>query len=252
MAKIKENNDLLRIPPQAIDLEEAVLGGIMIEPGSDIAAIEILKPESFYKETHQKIFTAIEQLSSDHKPIDQLTVVEQLRVNGDLEFVGGAYYVNMLAGKIGSAAHLEYHAKILAEKYIKRQIINIANQMQKKAYDHSVDVADLLNFSEKEIFDLTISNKSNSRSIEQILKDAVGKIEDLSQQKTQFSGVPSGYSDLDRVTAGWQPSDLIIIAARPSMGKTAFILSMARNMACLLYTSPSPRDRTRSRMPSSA
>lgn len=228
----KENNNLSRIPPQALDLEEAVLGGIMVEPGIDIPVIETLKPESFYKESHQKIFRAIVELSTEHQPIDQLTIVEQLRKNGDLEFVGGAYYVNLLASKVGSAVHLEFHAKIIAEKYIKREIISIGNKMQTRAYDPGEDVKDLLEFSEKEIFDLSYANiKSSSKSMSEILKEAINKIEELGKRETSFSGVPSGFPSLDRITSGWQPSDLIIVAARPSMGKTAFVLSMARNMA---------------------
>ncbi len=231
MAK-KQNEELNRIPPQAVDLEEAVLGAIMIEPGSDISVIETLKPDSFYKENHQKIFKAIVQLSTTHQPIDQLTVVEQLRKNGDLEFVGGPVYINHLASKIGSAAHLEYHSKIIAEKYIKREIINIANKMQTKAYEAAEDVEDLLDFSEKQIFDLVFENvRSASKSMNQIVKTAMDRIQKLGNKQTKLSGIPSGWQSLDRVTSGWQPSDLIIVAARPSMGKTAFVLSMARNMA---------------------
>ncbi|MBN2891804.1 MAG: replicative DNA helicase [Bacteroidales bacterium] len=232
MAKQQENNELNRIPPQAVDVEEAVLGAIMVEPGSDISIVETLKPESFYKEAHQRIFRAIVQLSSEHLPIDQLTIVDQLRKNEDLDFVGGPYYVNLLASKVGSAAHLEYHAKIVAEKYIKREIISIANKMQTKAYEPGEDVQDLLEFSEKKIFDLAFENiKSSSKALEQLIHDAINRIEELGKRETTLSGVPSGFPSLDRVTSGWQRSDLVIVAARPSMGKTAFVLSMARNMA---------------------
>lgn len=233
MAKKQENNnELNRIPPQALDLEEAVLGAIMVEPGSDISAIETLKPDSFYKEAHQKIFRAIVQLSTEHLPIDQLTVVDQLTKNRELDVVGGPYYVNLLASKVGSSAHLDYHAKIIAEKYIKREIISIANKMQTKAYDPGEDVEDVLEFAEKKIFDLAFENiKSSSRAMSQIIHDALNRIEELGKRTTTLSGVPSGFQSLDRITSGWQRSDLVIIAARPSMGKTAFVLSMARNMA---------------------
>jgi replicative DNA helicase len=233
MAKqVLHKEQIDRIPPQALELEEAVLGGVLIDPGSDISILEILKPESFYKESHQKIFKAIQDLSAEHEPIDQLSVANLLRNRGELDLIGGAYYINYLANRIGSAAHIEYHARIVAEKYIKREIISITNRIQTKAYDPGIDVEDLLEYSEKQIFDLAFANiKSSSKSISQILHEAVEHIEELSKKGNTLSGAPSGFPSLDRITSGWQPSDLIIIAARPSMGKTAFVLSMARNMA---------------------
>jgi len=231
MAKQIQNNEYQKIPPQALDIEEAVLGAIMIEPGSDITAMDILKPECFYKEQHQKIFKAIRDLSSAQQPVDQLTVVQQLQKNKDLDFVGGAAYINYLASKVGTAAHLDFHSKIIAEKYIKRELIKISNQIQEKAYDPTSDLEGLLEFSEKQIFDLVLNNVSSAvKPITVVLKETLNKLEELSKKTTTLSGVPSGYTNLDRVTSGWQPSDLIIIAARPSMGKTAFILSMASNM----------------------
>lgn len=231
MAKQTINNEYQKIPPQAIDVEEAVLGAIMIEPGSDITAIDILKPDCFYKEQHKRIFKAIVDLSSAHQPIDQLTVVQQLQKNTDLEFVGGAAYINYLASKVGTAAHLDFHSKIIAEKYIKRELIQISNKIQEIAYDPTSDLEGLLEYSEKQIFDLVLNNVSTAvKPITAVLKETLNKLEELSKKTTTLSGVPSGYTDLDRVTSGWQPSDLVIIAARPSMGKTAFILSMASNM----------------------
>ncbi len=229
---MNNNNNLQNIPPQALDVEEAVLGAIMIEPGADIPAMEILKPESFYSEKHQKIFKAIYELSSLHIPIDQISVAEKLRKNNDLEFIGGAYYINYLASNIGSSAHLEHHTKIIAEKYIKRKLIGISNQIQKKSYEASSDIEELLEFSEKQIFDLAFENISKAtKPLNIIIKETKDHLEELSKRDTTFSGVPSGFTSLDRITSGWQPSDLVIIAARPSMGKTAFVLSMARNMA---------------------
>ncbi|MEA3452676.1 MAG: replicative DNA helicase [Bacteroidota bacterium] len=226
------DNILQKIPPQANDVEEAVLGAIMIEPGADIPALETLKSESFYSEKHQKIFKAIYELSTLHIPIDQISVAEQLRKNSDLEFVGGAYYINYLASNVGTSAHLEYHTKIIAEKYIKRELINIANQIQKKSYEASSDIEELLNFSEKQIFDLAFENISKAtKPLNIIIKETKDHIEELSKREHSFSGVPSGFTSLDRITSGWQPSDLVIVAARPSMGKTAFVLSMARNMS---------------------
>lgn len=227
-----QSTEIQRIPPQALQIEEAVLGAILIEPGADIPIIESLKPESFYREAHQRIFKAILNLSAQHKEIDQLTVVQQLSANGDLEFVGGAAYINQLAANIGSSAHLEYHAKILAEKYLKREIISISNELQKDAYDPAIDIEDLFEKAEKKIFDLAFENISRAaKPIKAVMTQTLNHIEELSKRETSFSGVPSGFTALDRVTSGWQSSDLVIIAARPSMGKTAFILSMARNMA---------------------
>jgi len=232
MAQNKNNINFQRIPPQALDVEEAVLGAIMIEPGSEIEALESLRSESFYKEAHQKIFTAIAELATLHKPIDQLTVMQQLASNKDLEFVGGAAYINQLASKVGSSAHLNFHAKILAEKYIKRELISISSKIQDKSYDPSSDIEDLLSFSEKQIFDLAFENISSAvKPMNIVVKETLNHIEELTQRDASFSGVPSGFTSLDRITSGWQPSDMVIIAARPSMGKTAFILSMARNMA---------------------
>ncbi len=228
----KNSQNLQRIPPQALDIEEAVLGAIMVEPGADIPALQNLKPDSFYKEAHQKIFKAISKLSEEHKEIDQLTVTQQLAANKDLEFVGGAKYVNSLAANVGSAAHLDIHTKILAEKYIKRKLISIAGKIQQKSYDAGADIDELFEFSQKEIFDLAFENVSSKvKPMQVVLKETLDHIEELNKRETNFSGIPSGFTSLDRITSGWQPSDLVIIAARPSMGKTAFVLSMARNMA---------------------
>jgi len=226
------NEQYGRIPPQAIDLEEAVLGAIMLEKGTDIQVLDVLRPESFYVEAHQRIFKAVVDLSTRHDPIDQLTVIEQLRKNNDLEFVGGPFYITKLVSKVGSAAHLEYHARIIAQKFIQRELIKVASDIQNKAYDQSSDVDDLLNSAEKDIFNLAYGNiKNETVQINTVIKDAIKNIEAAALREDGLSGVPSGFTALDRVTSGWQPSDLVIIAARPSMGKTAFVLSMARNIA---------------------
>lgn len=224
--------DYAKMPPQAIELEEAVLGAIMLEKNALLSVIDILKPESFYKEAHQKIFQAILDLSMAEKPIDILTVTEQLRANKQLEEAGGPAYISQLTSRIASAAHIEYHARIVAQKYIQRELIRVSSEIQKQAYDESVDVNDLLEFSEKELFEIATGNiKKESLPVNTILKEAIRRIEDASKRSDNLSGVPSGFTKLDRITSGWQRSDLIIIAARPSMGKTAFVLSMARNMA---------------------
>ncbi len=227
-----EDNELGKIPPQAIELEEAVLGAIMLEKNAALEVLDILTPESFYSPAHQKIFGVIVDLSKTYQPIDILTVTEELRKTKELDEVGGAYYVSKLTSKVGSAAHIEHHARIIAQKHIQRQLIKVAVDIQREAYDESVDVLDLLNSSEAAIFQLAEGNiKSDTVKISEVISEAIDRIEEASKREDNLSGVPSGFVSLDRITSGWQPSDLIIIAARPSMGKTAFILSMARNMA---------------------
>ena len=220
-----------RIPPHDIELEEVVLGAMMLEQGAEIDVLNILTKDSFYKEANAKIFDAILKLSTSQQPIDIYTVVEQLSKNGTLEEVGGAYYVASLTEKVGSAAHLEFHARILQQKFIQRQLIKIATEIEDRAYDQTSDVNDLLQFSEKSIFDLANGTiKTQTRGMDDILKEALQRIEDASKRTDGLSGIPSGFTTLDRITQGWQNSDMIVVAARPAMGKTAFILSMARNM----------------------
>ena len=226
------NFDLGKIPPQAIDLEEAVLGAVMLEKDAVISVLDILKPESFYKEVHQKIFNAIVDLTSKEKPIDILTVTEELRARKKLEEVGGPFYITQLTSRVASAAHIEYHARIVAQKYIQRELIRISSEIQNKAFDESIDVDDLLDFSETELFNIAEGNiKKETAKINVLIQQAIHQIEEASKRKDSLSGVPSGYTKLDRLTLGWQKSDLIVIASRPSMGKTAFALSMARNIA---------------------
>jgi replicative DNA helicase len=166
------------------------------------------------------------------KPIDILTVTEQLRVDGALDLIGGAYFVTQLTSKVGSAAHIDYHARIVAQKYIQRQMITLSAKIQGMAYDNATDIIDLLNTAESELFQISEGNvKKETNKIESIIQQAIAQIEESSKRTDGLSGAPSGFTALDRLTSGWQPSDLIIIAARPSMGKTAFVLSMMRNMA---------------------
>ena len=228
----KLNAEYGRIPPQAIDLEEAVLGAIMVERDAIIEVLDILKPESFYKDAHQKIYKTIIKISMAERPIDILTVTEELRKEGELEEVGGPAYVTQLTGRVASAAHLEFHARIVAQKYIQRELIRVSSEIQSKAFDDSIDVDELLDFSEQQLFEIAEGNiKKEMAQINSLIKEAIHQIEEASKREDALSGVPSGFTKLDRLTSGWQPSDLIIIAARPSMGKTAFALSMARNMA---------------------
>ena len=220
------------VPPQAVELEEAVLGALMLERDSIIAVQEYVRPETFYTDEHRTIYSAIESLSTELKPIDLYTVTERLKVRGELKKVGGATYLAQLTQKVGSAANVEFHAKIIAQKYVQRELIRSATEIQRRSYDEDQDVTDLIGYAESEIFKVAkCHDKRSVQNAKDILKQALTQIEEASKNSSKFVGVPSGFTAIDRVTLGWQPSDLIIVAARPSMGKTAFVLSMARNMA---------------------
>ena len=217
--------------PHDIDLEKCVLGALMVEEGAEIAVLSILSENSFYLEAHRLIYRAIVQLSTAQKPIDMYTVVEQVTQNGDLEKVGGMYAIAELTEKVGSAAHTEFHAKIIQQKYLARELFKTATELSQKSLDPSEDVADTLMFAEKSIFDLANSNiKKEIRNSDDLLSECVNRIALAAENKSSVSGVPSGFNALDRLTNGWQKSDLVIVAARPAMGKTAFILSMAKQM----------------------
>lgn len=220
-----------KLPPQAVDLEEAVLGAMMIDKKGVDEVIDILQPEAFYRDAHQFIFEAIFQLFTDSQPIDLLTVSAQLKKNGKLEIAGGDYYLIQLTQKIASSAHIEFHSRIILQKYIQRSLIKISSEIIEEAYDESTDVFDLLDHAESRLYEVTQGNiKRSSETAQSLVMQAKKRIEEISN-KDGLSGIPTGFHKLDQVTSGWQPSDLIIIAARPGMGKTAFVLSMARNMA---------------------
>ncbi len=224
--------DYGKIPPQALELEEAVLGAIMLEKDAIIEVIDIIRPESFYKEEHQKIYKAILDLFAGDKAIDLLTVQEQLKKYGQLEEIGGPFYLTQLTNRVASAAHIEFHARILQQKFIQRELIRVSTEIQNRAFDDGVDVNDLLDFSESELFGVAQGNiKKEASPVNVLVKEAIAQIQEASKNENNLSGVPSGYTKLDRLTSGWQKSDLVIIAARPSMGKTALVLSMTRNMA---------------------
>ena len=230
--KMSETTVVGTVPPQAVELEEAVLGALMLERDSIIAVQEYITADTFYTEEHRIIYKAIETLSAELKPIDLYTVTEQLKVRKELKKVGGAAYLAQLTQKVGSAANVEFHAKIIAQKYVQRELIRSATEIQRRSYDEDQDVTDLIGFAEGEIFKVAEGHvKRSVQNAKDILAKALAQIEEASKNSSAFNGVPSGFMALDRVTMGWQPSDLIIIAARPSMGKTAFVLSMARNMA---------------------
>ncbi|MBE0650798.1 MAG: replicative DNA helicase [Bacteroidales bacterium] len=229
------NNNLLehgKVPPQAVDLEEAVLGAMMLEQDAVTAVIDILKPEVFYKDAHQRIFSAIFRLFTKSEPVDILTVTNELKSTGELEMVGGPYYITMLTSRIASSANVEYHSRILLQKHIQRELIKISSDIIKDAFEDTTDVFDLLDRAEQGLFSVSESNlRRGVESMPGLIRQAIDNIESAKNSETQLSGVSSGFMALDRITSGWQRSDLIILAARPAMGKTSFALSMARNIA---------------------
>ena len=221
-----------KLPPQAVDLEEAVLGAMMLEQAAVNTVIDILKPSSFYKESHGKIYQAILTLFQKGEPIDILTVTHALRKQGDLEIIGGPLYISQLTNRVASTANIETHGRIIAQKFIQRELIRISNEIIKDSYDETTDVFDLLDKAESNLFQVAEGNiRKNYDQMSVLIKTALDQIEAARQNTHGVSGVPSGFTDLDRITSGWQRSDMVVVAARPGMGKTAFVLSMARNMA---------------------
>ena len=230
-------NEFGKLPPQAPELEEAVLGAIMLETDAYSMVSEILKPECFYKIAHQKIYEAIQSLALHQQPVDMHTVTEQLRKDGAIDEVGGPYYITLLTAKVNSAAHLEYHSRIIIQKYLARELIRVSSEIQTKAFDDKTDVDDLMQDAEGMLFEISQRNlKKDVVQINSVIEEARNRMIQAAKRQGA-SGVPSGFHSLDKLTSGWQKSDLIIIAARPAMGKTAFILSMAKNMA-VDYNSP--------------
>ena len=220
-----------KIPPQAIDLEEAVLGAMLVDRKGVDEVIDILQPDAFYKEGHKYIFEAIVQLFNDTQPIDLLTVTEQLRKNAKLQLAGGEFQLINLTQKVSSSAHIEYHSRIILQKFIQRSLIKLSSEIIEESFDETTDVFDLLDRAESKLYEVTQGNiKRSSETAQSLVIQAKKRIEEIAN-KEGLSGIPTGFHDLDKLTSGWQPSDLIIIAARPGMGKTAFVLSMARNMA---------------------
>lgn len=220
-----------KIPPQASDLEEVVLGAMMIDKKGVDEVIDILSPDAFYKESHKHIFESIFKLFENSEPIDLLTVSSQLRKDGYLESIGGDFYLIKLTQKVASSAHIEFHARIILQKYIQRSLIKISNEIIEEAYSESTDVFELLDGAESKLYDVSQGNlKRSAETAQNLVIQAKKRIEEIAG-KEGMSGIPSGFDKVDKLTSGWQPSDLIIVAARPGMGKTALTLSMARNMA---------------------
>ena len=237
LKKAKKSNrpnhgEMGKLTPQAIDLEEAVLGAILLERDGLYEVMDILRPESFYREEHCEIYKVTIELFEKSQPVDILTVTELLRQKGKLEFIGGAYYLSELTNKIASAANIQYHARIIQEKYILRELIRISSQVSTKAFDPQTDVFELLDEAETDLFNISEGNfKNQDKSMSTLISEAITQIEELKDKTDGLTGIGSGYAALDRITSGWQRSDLIILAARPAMGKTAFVLGLARNAA---------------------
>ena len=226
------DNTLGHVPPQAVDVERAVLGALMVDKDALSIVSDDLKAEVFYDSRHQAIFNAINQLNIDGRPIDLMTVTEQLKVEGTLENVGGASYVVELCQMVSSSAHIEYHTAILAKKSLARQLISYASRLETEAFDETIDAKDLLNDAESRLFELAQTNmKKDYTAIDPVLKEATKILQVAAKNDGGMTGVPTGYAEIDRITSGWQASDLVIIAGRPAMGKTSFALSVARNIA---------------------
>src|SRR5665213_2851499 len=221
-----------KVPPQAKDLEEAVLGAIMLEKNAFDVVVEILKPECFYVEANQRIFRAMQGLQQKNSPIDLLTVVEELKFREEIDLVGGPFYVTRLTNAVVSSANIEAHARIILQKFIQRELIRISGEIIGDAYEDSTDVFDLLDDAETKLFEITNNHlRKDYASIDTVLVKTIQRIEDLRTRQDEITGVPTGFAILDHITYGWQPSDLIVLAARPSVGKTAFALNLARNAA---------------------
>lgn len=221
-----------KLPPQAPEIEEAVIGAMLLEKNAVNDAIDILQPESFYKPAHQKIFSTILELFANSESIDILSVTERLRKKGELQLVGGPGYIAQLTSRIASAAHIEYHARIISEKFILRSLIEVSSDVIKNAYDETKDVFNVLNDAEEGLFKIAEGNlKKSYGKVGDLVQEAIEEIQKASENTDGVSGVPTGFTDLDRLTSGWQKSDMIVLAARPGMGKTAFVLSMAANSA---------------------
>ena len=219
-----------KLPPQACDIEEAVLGALMLEKDALSQVIDILIPEVFYKDAHQKIFSAIFDLFARSEAVDILTVTQELKKRGELELVGGPYYITRLTNPIGSAANIEYHSRIIQQKYMQRELIRISSEATKDSYDDSTDVFELLDKAEQDLYDIRQNNtRKNYTEASTLLMESLKEIEEAGKNKDGISGVPSGFSSIDKITGGWQKSDLIVLAARPGKGKTSAALSFARN-----------------------
>jgi replicative DNA helicase len=221
-----------KVPPQAVPLEEAVLGALLIDKDAITSVLDVLQPDSFYLDAHRLIFQAMLRLFERSQPIDLFTITEELKKKAHLEAIGGPYYLVELSNRVASAANLEYHARIISQKFIQRELIKVSTGIINNAYEDTTDVFDLLDEAEKGLFSIAEKNMNRSYdTMSSLAAKALKQMNDLKGKVDGLTGVPTGFTDLDRLTSGWQPSDLIILAARPGMGKTSFVLSLARNAA---------------------
>ena len=226
------DNTYGHLQPQALEIEKAVLGALLIDKDAYAIVCEMLFPESFYEPRNQMVYAAIRDLSIEEKPVDMLTVTEQLAKKGELEEVGGPAYIAEISSKVASSAHVEYHARIIAQKFLARQLISFASVIETKAFDETVDVDELMQEAEGSLFELSQKNmKKDYTQVDPVIKNAIDMISKAAANKDGLTGVPTGYHKLDDITSGWQASDLVIIAGRPAMGKTSFALSLAKNIA---------------------
>ena len=221
-----------KVPPQAKELEEAVLGAIMLEKSAFDTVVEILKPECFYVDANQRIYRAMQGLAIKSLPIDLLTVVEELKFREELDVVGGPYYVTKLTNSVVSSANIDAHSRIILQKFIQRELIRISGEIIGDAYEDSIDVFDMLDEAEGKLFEITNNHlRKNFDSIDAVLVKTIQRIEDMRNRQEDITGVPTGFPSMDKLTYGWQNTDLIILAARPSVGKTAFALNLVRSAA---------------------
>ena len=226
------DNSYGHLQPQALDMEQAVLGALMIDKDAFSIVSEILRPETFYEPRNQKIYQAIQTLNMSERPVDIMTVTEQLKKDGTLEDVGGPAYIMDLSSHVASSAHIEYHSRVLAQKFMARQLISFASVIETKAFDETQDVDELMQEAEGSLFELSQKNmRQDYTQIDPVVKNAVDILQRAAANTDGLTGISTGYTDLDDKTSGWQNSDLVIIAGRPAMGKTAFALSLAKNIA---------------------
>lgn len=223
---MRKGNSLGKLPPMALEIETAVLGAIMIESTAMMFVADILRPEMFYKESHQLIFKAAQEISISGDPLDLMTIVAKLRKNGDFEKVGGAFYLTELTDRVVSSVNIEYHARIIAQKFMQRELIRLSNITINDCYDETKDVFDILSTYETER-DNIVNHVSSRKEVSQ--KHAVNEVfADMAKKAAMgvkdVTGVDTGNDDMNALTGGWQQSDLIILAARPAMGKTAYAL----------------------------
>ncbi len=226
------NETMGKLPPQDLELEATVLGALMLEKDAYSQVSDILSPQCFYDSANSLIYNAISSLGTNQRPIDMLTVAEQLRNEGTLEEIGGLPRITELTSRVNSAANIEYHARIIQQKYLARELISFATQIEEFAFDDAIDVLDLMQEAEGKLFEISRNTlKRDVIQIDPVISQAIARIEEASKQPNGFSGLQTGFYALDKITSGWQNGDLIIIAARPAMGKTALVLSMIKNMA---------------------